>query len=37
MKKPFVAQHGETTATGTLLNQLGYESSEPMLFGEGLG
>lgn len=39
MKKPFVGQHCETTATGTLLLQLGYEISEPMLFGlgEGLG
>ena len=37
--KPFVGQHCETTATGTLLNQLGIELSEPMLFGlgEGLG
>jgi hypothetical protein len=39
MKKPFVGQHCETTVTGTLLLQLGYEISEPMLFGlgEGLG
>lgn len=37
--KPFIGQHCETTATGTLLNQLGIELSEPMLFGlgEGLG
>src|SRR6478735_319439 len=37
--KPFSGQHCETTATGTLLNQLGIELSEPMLFGlgEGLG
>ena len=37
--KPFKGQHCETTATGTLLNQLGIEFSEPMLFGlgEGLG
>lgn len=37
--KPFDGQHCETTATGTLLNQLGIEFSEPMLFGlgEGLG
>jgi len=37
--KPFVGQHCETTATGTLLKQLGIELSEPMLFGlgEGLG
>jgi len=37
--KPFNGQHCETTATGTLLLQLGIEMSEPMLFGigEGLG
>jgi len=37
--KPFIGQHCETTATGTLLNQIGIELSEPMLFGlgEGLG
>ncbi len=37
--KPFIGQHCETTATGTLLKQLGIELSEPMLFGlaEGLG
>ncbi|PWJ41101.1 BtrH N-terminal domain-containing protein [Sediminitomix flava] len=37
--KPFNGQHCETTATGSLLNQLGIEFSEPMLFGigEGLG
>lgn len=37
--KPFIGQHCESTATGTLLNQLGVELSEPMLFGlgEGLG
>lgn len=37
--KPFDGQHCETTATGTLLQQLGIELSEPMLFGlgEGLG
>ena len=37
--KPFDGQHCETTATGTLLRQLGTELSEPMLFGlgEGLG
>jgi hypothetical protein len=36
---PFDGQHCETTATGTLLNQIGIELSEPMLFGlgEGLG
>lgn len=37
--KPFKGQHCETTATGTLLLQLGIALSEPMLFGlgEGLG
>lgn len=37
--KPFDGQHCETTATGTLLRQIGIEFSEPMLFGigEGLG
>lgn len=37
--KIFEGQHCETTATGTLLRQLGIELSEPMLFGlgEGLG
>jgi hypothetical protein len=37
--KPFIGQHCETTATGTLLKQLGINFSEPMLFGlsEGLG
>lgn len=37
--KPFDGQHCETTATGTLLRQIGIELSEPMLFGlgEGLG
>lgn len=37
--KPFIGQHCETTATGSLLNQIGIELSEPMLFGlgEGLG
>jgi len=37
--KGFTGQHCESTATGTLLNQLGIELSEPMLFGlgEGLG
>lgn len=37
--KPFKGVHCETTATGSLLNQLGIELSEPMLFGlgEGLG
>ncbi|BFP41706.1 BtrH N-terminal domain-containing protein [Flavobacteriaceae bacterium GF1] len=37
--KPFKGQHCETTATGSLLKQIGIELSEPMLFGigEGLG
>lgn len=37
--KPFDGQHCETTATGTLLKQIGIELAEPMLFGlgEGLG
>lgn len=37
--KAFDGQHCETTATGTLLLQMGIELSEPMLFGlgEGLG
>ncbi|KAA3628959.1 MAG: DUF4872 domain-containing protein [Bacteroidetes bacterium] len=37
--QPFVGQHCETTATGGLLQQIGIELSEPMLFGlgEGLG
>ena len=37
--KPFNGQHCETTATGTLLRQIGIELTEPMLFGlgEGLG
>lgn len=37
--KHFKGQHCETTATGSLLNQIGIELSEPMLFGlgEGLG
>lgn len=37
--KPFVGQHCETTATGSLLKQIGIDFSEPMLFGigEGLG
>ena len=37
--KPFKGHHCETTATGSLLNQIGIELSEPMLFGvgEGLG
>lgn len=37
--QPFIGQHCETTATGTLLKQMGIDLSEPMLFGlgEGLG
>lgn len=36
---PFIGQHCETTTTGSLIQQLGIEISEPMLFGigEGLG
>lgn len=37
--KPYVGQHCESTATGTLLGQIGIDLSEPMIFGlgEGLG
>lgn len=37
--EPFNGQHCETTTTGSLLYQLGFKLSEPMLFGigEGLG
>ncbi|HEY1085712.1 MAG TPA: BtrH N-terminal domain-containing protein [Candidatus Saccharimonadales bacterium] len=35
--KPYIGQHCESTATGTLLKQLGIELSEPMLFGLGEG
>lgn len=35
--KPFVGQHCETTATGSLLKQIGVELSETMLFGLGEG
>ncbi len=35
--KPYVGQHCESTATGTLLNQIDVELSEPMLFGLGEG
>ena len=35
--KPFSGQHCETTASGSLLNQIGIELSEPMLFGLGEG
>lgn len=36
---PFKGQHCETTATGSLLKNIGIELSEPMMFGlgEGLG
>lgn len=34
---PFNGQHCETTATGTLLHQIGIKLSEPMLFGLGEG
>lgn len=34
---PFVGQHCETVATGTLLKTAGIELSEPMLFGLGEG
>ena len=35
--KPFEGQHCETTTVGTLLNAIGIELSEPMLFGLGEG
>ena len=35
--KPYVGQHCETTATGTLLRQINIDLSEPMLFGLGEG
>lgn len=35
--KPFVGQHCETTATGSLMKHIGIELSEPMLFGLGEG
>jgi hypothetical protein len=34
---PFIGEHCETTATGTLLNQLSIHLSEPILFGLGEG
>jgi len=34
---PFIGQHCETTATGSLLKHLGIHLSEPMLFGLGEG
>ena len=35
--EPYVGQHCESTATGTLLGQIGITLSEPMLFGLGEG
>ena len=35
--KPYAGQHCETTATGTLLRQIGIDLSEPILFGVGEG
>jgi hypothetical protein len=35
--KAYAGQHCETTATGTLLRQIGIDLSEPMLFGLGEG
>lgn len=35
--KPYVGQHCESTATGTLLGQIGVNLNEPMLFGLGEG
>ncbi|MCT4580148.1 MAG: BtrH N-terminal domain-containing protein [Flavobacteriales bacterium] len=35
--KPFAGQHCESTATGSLLKQIGVHLSEPMLFGLGEG
>jgi hypothetical protein len=35
--KPYFGQHCESTATGTLLGQVGVNLSEPMLFGLGEG
>lgn len=35
--EPFVGQHCETTATGSLLKHAGLDLSEPMLFGLGQG
>lgn len=37
--KSYIGEHCETTATGSLLNNIGVQLSEPMLFGlgEGLG
>lgn len=34
---PYIGQHCESTATGTLLGQIGVNLSEPMLFGLGEG
>jgi hypothetical protein len=35
--EPFVGQHCETTATGSLIKHAGLDLSEPMLFGIGQG
>ncbi len=35
--QPYIGQHCESTATGTLLGQIGVNLSEPMLFGLGEG
>lgn len=35
--EPYIGQHCESTATGTLLNQIDVKLSEPMLFGLGEG
>ncbi len=35
--QPYIGQHCESTATGTLLNQIDVKLSEPMLFGLGEG
>ncbi len=35
--QPFIGEHCETTATGSLLNHIGIHLSEPMLFGIGQG
>jgi hypothetical protein len=35
--RPFVGQHCETVATGSLLKAVGVDLSEPMLFGMGQG
>ena len=35
--RPYIGQHCESTAAGTLLGQIGVELSEPLLFGLGEG